>query len=98
MNNDTDLERLLQLHRAGRQHPAYMLYAGMPAFDHEAVLAALASDRTAAKRAHRECLMLGALSPAVATSRDGVALRVQFIYPEVIEAILDGQSVGGSDE
>jgi hypothetical protein len=90
MNNDTELQRLLQLHQAGRNHPDHLLYVGLAAWDHEAILAALASDRTRAKRIHRECLALGVISPAVATSRDGVAMRVQFIYPEVIADVLSG--------
>ena len=94
-NADTGLQRLLRLSLAGRNHPAYTLYTGIPAFDHEAVLSALSADRTAAKRAHQACVALGVISPPVGTSRDRAAIRVQFIYADRIADVLNG---GQDDE
>jgi hypothetical protein len=88
-----ELTRLRELSLAGRNHPGYTIYAGQPAFNHDAVLEAPSTNRTIAKRLHREFLLLGLLSPTCTTSRDGRSLRVQFIYPDrIAEALKAGQS------
>lgn len=81
---EPELVRLFELALAGRDHPDHTLYAGLPAFNHDAVLAALSSDRTEAKRLHREFVWLGVISPPVATSRAGRTIRVQFLYTDRI--------------
>ena len=87
-----ELTRLRELGLAGRNHPDYTIYAGRPAFNHDAVLSALSPDRTTAKRLHREFLLLGLLSPTCTTSRGGRSIRVQFIYPDrIAEALKAGQ-------
>jgi hypothetical protein len=79
-NDEPELERLLQLSQAGRDHPARTLWAGQCVFEHGAVLKVLSDDRIAAKRLHREFVCLGLISPPILTSRDGAHSRVQFIY------------------
>jgi hypothetical protein len=90
-----EFTRLHELSVAGRNHPGYTTYAGQPAFNHDVVLDALSSNRTIAKRLHREFLLLGLLSPTCTTSRDGRTIRVQFIYPDRIAEAL---KVGPDDE
>jgi hypothetical protein len=90
-----ELEQLLQLSRASRHHRDRTTYLGLPAFDHERVLANLSPDRTEAKRLHKANVAAGFLSPPVATSRDGKGMRVQFIYEAKIVSALEG---GRDDE
>ena len=92
---EPELEALYELSRAGRDHPDYSLYAGLPAFDHNAVLAVLSPDRTEAKRLHRMYVWLGVISPPVATSRAGRPVRVQYLYSN---RIADALKVGQGDE
>ncbi len=90
---EPELQRLLKLSLAGRNHPGYTTYAGLPAFNHDTVLTTLSTNRTSAKRLHREALVLGVVSPPASTSRDRKPMRVQFIYPDrIAEALKAGQS------
>jgi len=74
---EPELERLLDLSLADRDHPDYILYAGLPAFNHDAVLAVLSSDRLEAKRLHRMYMWMGVISPTTTTSnRIADALKV----------------------
>lgn len=88
---EPELERLFELALAGRDHPDHTFYAGLPAFNHDAVLAVLSPDRKQAKRLHREYVWLGVISPPVATSRSGKSTRVQFLYTN---RIADALKVG----
>ena len=94
-NQEPELERLLELARADRDHPDYSLYAGLPAFNHNAVLAVLSPDRAEAKRLHREYVWRGIISPPVSTSRARKTIRVQFLYVNRIAEALKG---GRDDE
>jgi hypothetical protein len=90
--SEPELERLLQLSQAGRDHPARTLWAGQTVFEHAAVLAALSDERITAKSLHREFVCLGFISPPILTSRDGAHSRVQFIYASrIAEAMNAGQ-------
>jgi len=82
------LNELLDLTVVGDQHPGYIVYTGLPAFQHETVLAALSRNRTEAKRLHRVCVRRGLVSPVTSTSRDRHAVRVQFIYGDRIRAAI----------
>jgi hypothetical protein len=90
-----ELEQLLQLSRSGRNHRDRTTYLGLPAHDHQLVLAALSPDRAEAKRLHKGNVAAGFLSPPVATSRGGKGIRVQFIYEAKIVDVLKG---GRDDE
>jgi hypothetical protein len=92
---EPELQKLLDLSRAGQAHPDVTLYAGLPAVNHNAVLAALSPNRTEAKRLHRTCVWSGLISPPVVTSRNGRSIRVQFLYTRLIADAVNG---GGSDE
>ena len=86
------LTGLANLALAGDRHPGYIVYTGLPAFEHDAVLEVLSSDRTEAKRLHRWCVRLGFVSPVTSTSRDRRAVRVQFLYPERIRAAFSSEA------
>ena len=88
MSDSPELHRLLALSRADRDHPDRVIYAGLPAFDHDAVLAILSSDRKEAKRLHREYVSLGLIAPPATTSRDGRTVRVQFLDSDRIAEVL----------
>ena len=90
--SEPELERLLHLSQAGRDHPARQLWASQIVFEHSAVLAALSDERIASKRLHREFVCSGLISPPILTSRDGAPSRVQFIYADrIAEAMKAGQ-------
>jgi hypothetical protein len=82
--------------QVGRLHPNFTVYAGLPAFEHKAVLAALSPDVSEARRLHRMCVWLGLISPPAYTSRGGRNVRVQFVHAARIAALLRGE--GQSNE
>jgi hypothetical protein len=84
----SSLSGLIELTNAGDRHPGYIVYAGLAAYQHATVLNTLSLDHREAKRLHRVCLRLGLMSPVTSTSRDRHAVRVQFIYPDRIRALL----------
>jgi hypothetical protein len=87
--SEPELERLLHLSQAGRDHPARTLWAGQPVFDHGTVLALLSpDDRVAAKRLAREFVCLGLISPPILSSRGGRAVRFHLIHADRIAATL----------
>jgi hypothetical protein len=86
--SEPELARLLQLCRAGRDHPARQLWAGQPVFLHSAVLALLSDDSAHAKSLHREFVCLGLISPTIHTTHAGVACKVQMIYTDRIAQAL----------
>jgi hypothetical protein len=94
--SEPDLARLLQLTRAGRDHPARGLWAGQPVFDHRSVLALLSDNRVEAKRRHRELVSCGLISPTIFTTRDSRTVRVQILFADRIADAMNGGASGSS--
>ena len=94
--SEPDLARLLQLSRAGRDHPSRHTWAGRPVFDHDAVLALLSDNRIEAKRRHRELVSCGLISPTIFTTRDSRTVRVQILFADRITDALTGGASGSS--